>query len=652
MDQSKPSQSSQSAGPSSPSLLHPNPRRLFVRNLGYKRRKEVLIRYYTKFFNQFGAVEFFDVAWDHIRNAAKGYGFVTFKKLEDAERVLALTPKELYVTGVNKTVVVYPATQKTMELIKNELKELAIEREAVRQQKDELLSSPLKETCDEPEDEEAKKEEDEPKEPVENPSESPANNPEEKLSKLTINDLDDVTLLVIFDHFPVKERFLFSMVNSRFARLMETTWAGTTRLSFRESFCLWQGQTLDSNILFKVLKKCPGLKTLDFYQTATTFDDKTCDIIGRCCPLLEKLVIRDTALNKYSVTTIGKFCPNLKFIDFGKCENVTEKGLWGLFHLRPDLEKIILSNCELVTGRCFYLLNNLSYLDVTNCSPVLNASYSRLAQHCAKTLKVLLAPPMTNDGLSDICRIFCNLERLEVDQTALDPFLIGCNHLAQLTKLEKLIFRPELSDLNDENFQFIFSNLPLLRELTLFGNDNVTDASVTSLPEQCPNLKLINLEGFKFGDATIKSFVAFKNLESLTVSGSLITDEGVAHLLSQSPNLELLGVNSCLGISLKTLSNAYELITQGLVNKKLIICYNNCRIRISEFKDKDDVRRYESKDIWGSDEEYADYPDYEPEFDELEDYDHDFPYADYHNYSDEDDFIADGDLDFEEEELT
>ncbi|XP_053206771.1 uncharacterized protein LOC128390979 [Panonychus citri] len=185
MDQSKPSQSSQSAGPSSPSLLHPNPRGLFVRNLGYKRRKEVLIRYYTKFFNQFGAVEFFYVAWDHIRNAIKGYGFVTFQNLEDAERVLALTPKELYDTGVNKTVV-YSATQKTMELIKNELKELAIEREVVRQQKDELLSSPLKETFDEPEDEEAKKEEDEPKEPIENPSESPANNPEERLSKLTI----------------------------------------------------------------------------------------------------------------------------------------------------------------------------------------------------------------------------------------------------------------------------------------------------------------------------------------------------------------------------------------------------------------------------------------------------------------------------------
>ena len=183
----------------------------------------------------------------------------------------------------------------------------------------------------------------------------------------------------------------------------------------------------------------------------------------------------------------------------------------------------------------------------------------------------------------------------------------------------------------------------------MFGTDKITDLSVIALPDQCPNLKLINLEGFKFGDLSIKSFSRFNNLESLTVSGSLITDEGAYFLLTQSSKLELLGVNSCLGISLKTLSNAYELVNQEIANRNLIICYNNCRIRVTEFKDKDDVRRYESNDIWGSDEEYLDYPDYYPE---VDDYHHEDEYDNEDYYFQEDDYIADGDLDYEEEELT
>ncbi|XP_074604055.1 uncharacterized protein LOC141857456 [Brevipalpus obovatus] len=70
---------------------------------------------------------------------------------------------------------------------------------------------------------------------------------------------------------------------------------------------------LFNGYLYYILKKCPNLKIFEM-EWQYQLDELSIEIIGKCCPLLEKLVFGN--LNEISPEYLAKCCPRLKVFNF------------------------------------------------------------------------------------------------------------------------------------------------------------------------------------------------------------------------------------------------------------------------------------------------------------------------------------------------
>ncbi|XP_015789855.1 uncharacterized F-box/LRR-repeat protein C02F5.7 isoform X2 [Tetranychus urticae] len=464
----------------------------------------------------------------------------------------------------------------------------------------------------------------------------------------TIYDVDVDPMIIIFGKLDVRNRTRCERVCRLWNEIVMQCWQSTQLLAFENSFNIWRdesGQILDTLTLTKILSKCPNVKTINLEQTATNFDETIFNVIGQHCPHLQKLIMKHKNLSRYNIANLGRACPSIKSIDFSNCNNISERSLQELLELRPDLESISLSQVDNITGRCFDLCTNLSYLDLLGCSSIVTDAFSRLGQNCSQTLKTLLAPSLTQAGYEIICNTFRSLEVLQV-QSSHGGTLSGARLLGNLTKLRVLRILPYLKDLDNDTFVANIKKWPDLTELCIFGAQQLKSLSVSYLPKYCPLLTDLTLERSKIDDESARALATLKKLKELKINGSSITDVGAMHLLAHCPTLELLSLNQCYGISLETVLYGWDLVHQGLASKELVIIYNLTRIRPSAYATREDCSRYEEGDMWASDDEVcyirSANEGTEESREEHEEYeDHQF----VGNY----DYIVDGDLESEEE---
>ncbi|XP_015782330.1 dynein regulatory complex subunit 6 isoform X2 [Tetranychus urticae] len=453
----------------------------------------------------------------------------------------------------------------------------------------------------------------------------------------TINDLNDDSLLIIFSLLSVRDKTRCERVCQRWNDLIKHSWASNKLLAFVNSFNVWRQaghEDLDTLTLTKIISKCPNLTTLNFEQTATNFDETVLDVIGQFCPKLEKLIMKHKNLSGYNIANLGRACPMLKSIDFSRCNDVSETSLCELLLLRPDMESISLSRVDNITGKCFYRLNSLSYLDLSGCSSIVTDAFSLLGQNCSQTLKTLLAPSLSNAGLKIICTTFLNLEVFEVE-SSIEVELRGARLLGNLKKLRVLRFYPELEDLDNGAMLSIMEKCLELTELSLCGTEKLTDLSIANLPEYLPNLTKLTLEGSQISDKSARALADLKKLTELKINGSLITDEGAMHLITHCRSLEHLSVNQCPGVTLETVLYAWDLVHQGLASKELVIVYKGTRIVPSFFPTREKCGKYDESD---EEEEYCHTADNEENLDDLQDYEEDIYDHDYEPYGDDEEY--------------
>ncbi|CAK9310366.1 unnamed protein product [Citrullus colocynthis] len=231
-----------------------------------------------------------------------------------------------------------------------------------------------------------------------------------------------------------------------------------------------------------------------------------------------------------SLIALSTECMMLREIAIFDCNFITQSGIAKALCQNPNLSSISANWIGIPSLRSdlivlFASVKNLTSLDLYE-SIISDELLNSVANSCLP-LKKLVLSRCHNFSLSGI------------------SLLLYKNLLIEWLDLEAANF------LTDESVKELSEFLPLVKFINLSNCSNLTCSSLFTLARNCPtltdiNMKIVNLK--KEEDCTT-DFVNTQ-LMSLDLSGNKnLCNEGVGKIASIFPNLELLKLNHCVGIT-------------------------------------------------------------------------------------------------------
>lgn len=513
-------------------------KKLFVGNISYRVTKRQL----REFLSKFGKIVDCTIVQDHIKRWPKGYGFVTFSKVEEAEKARNTPPEQLELDG--RQLRLLPANKTRVSKIRQDA-EAAAQRKALASELD-----------GDEEDEEEEMEADV----------TPATPPPSPRRSLDhVDDLPDDALLMVLAWLDIKSRIRIERVCQRWRRLALRLWRTQDKLSFSGMFSISQGKPLTVSILRSLLVRCgESLRSLDLPSASHALDFKAAEAISMLCPNLEYLDASGVKLTNVSVHQLSQKCPKLKTVLLRRCSDVGEKGLWWLLHLCKYLEHLDLSEMHKLSGQCFHMAGvRLRRLVLTNCSGLGASGFAKIATKCCFLSELTLTgcAQLTDTDLTLLCQ---NLRALRVlDLSGSFPNLIGGGIVG-------------------------IGNLPLLEELNLYHNKAASDAVIAAISRGCTKLRCLDLSRCNVTDAMLGDLgrcyglrelklnylgcITDSGLGSLSCQGLLqhvevcgcpnVSDQGVLILLELCRDLRLLDVSGCERVTNAVVASAVDIVSE------------------------------------------------------------------------------------------
>ncbi|XP_077509011.1 putative RNA-binding protein EEED8.10 isoform X2 [Amblyomma americanum] len=516
-------------------------KKLFVGNISYRVTKRQL----RDFLSKFGKVVDCTIVQDHIKRWPKGYGFVTFSKVEEAEKARNSPPDQLELDG--RQLRLLPANKTRVSKLRKDA-QVAAERRALARELD-------------------GDEEDENVSDMEADVTPATPPPSPRRSLECVDDLPDDALLMVLAWLDIKSRIRIERVCQRWRRLALRLWRSQEKLSFTGVFSISDGQPLTVSILRALLVRCgESLRSLDLRSASHVLDYKAAEAISMLCPNLEYLDASGVQLTNVSVQQLAQKCPKLKAVLLKRCDNVGEKGLWWLLHLCKYLEHLDLSEMPKLSGQCFHMAGvRLRRLVLRGCAGLTATGFSKIATKCC--------------FLSELTLSGC-LQMTDHD------LLVMCQNLRALR-----VFNMSGSFLNLTSGSIgAVGNLPLLEELNLSHNSAVTDAVIAAISASCTKLRFLDITCCDHGitDVALSHLsrcaglrqlkmnylgqITDSGLGSLSCQGLLqsieargcphVTDGGVLILVELCRDLRLLDVSGCERVTTAAVMSCVDIVCE------------------------------------------------------------------------------------------
>ncbi|XP_074598166.1 uncharacterized protein LOC141852899 [Brevipalpus obovatus] len=194
-----------------------------------------------------------------------------------------------------------------------------------------------------------------------------------------------------------------------------------------------------------------------------------------------------------------------------------------------------------------------------------------------------------------ICESFPNLNVLVIDGFKIERRspTFDCITSFQLEKLEYLEINCSFYEvIYDREFFGIMKSARKLKKLILSYCDWLTDEMLSTTLILCEELKLLDVSSRQITDKSLISIAQLDSLVELSLTRTKVTDEGIMKLLTECISLAYLDVDNCFSASIATLYNAYDLISQGSLNKQLVICFGGHTVAMNTVKDRRDISHY------------------------------------------------------------
>ncbi|XP_074601351.1 uncharacterized protein LOC141855285 [Brevipalpus obovatus] len=124
----------------------------------------------------------------------------------------------------------------------------------------------------------------------------------------------------------------------------------------------------------------------------------------------------------------------------------------------------------------------------------------------------------------------------------------------------------------------------------------------------CKEIECLDVSSHQITDQSLIPISQLDSLEEISLNNTKVTDEGIIKLLSECPKLTFLNVDYCSSVSFETLYKAYDLISQGSLNKQLVIRFGGETIPMNPLKDREDISGYDQIE-YDSENSSSDYAD-------------------------------------------
>lgn len=518
-------------------------KKLFVGNISYRVTQKQL----REFLSRFGKVIDCVIVQDHVKHWPKGYGFVTFSKVEEAQKARNTRPEELVLDG--RELRLLPANQKRTTKLRMDakaaLRKKNLAKEIDGDEEDDVDATPV------------------------TPPPSPRRCVEQ------INDLPDDVLLLILGHLDLKTRARIERVCKRWKVLTGRLWQSQDKLIFKGMFSVFEGKPLTGDILQSLLRRCGGSpKILDISTASHCLDYTVSEVVSGFCPNLEYLNLSSLQLTNVGVQQIAQSCQKLKTVILRKCSDLGEKGLWWLLHLCKHLEHVDFTDIPKLTGQCFHMSGpRLRKVVLSGCSGVTSNGFGKIAAKCIYLSELDLSGclQMTDHDLTHICQNLRALRILAVKGSFLNLTSEGLCSIAELSLLEELNLAHNRT-VNDNALFAISRGCNRLRQLDISGcHKGVTDASLSHL-SRCPRLKELKISYLdKVTDTGLCSLACQGQLECLQARGcSNIGNTGVQTLVEFSSHIRCLDISGCERVGTAAVE-AWADIVSSRVHKLVVV---------------------------------------------------------------------------------
>ncbi|KZC11051.1 PREDICTED: uncharacterized protein LOC107189129 [Dufourea novaeangliae] len=406
------------------------------------------------------------------------------------------------------------------------------------------------------------------------------------ITDTSIQILNDDCLIHIFLQLPIIDRVRIERVCKRWRALSQESWKSVKKLDLlcMDSSVL-SSLAINTPILRKILLRCGRfLNEINLSQVESRLSPSTLTIVGKLCPNLQRIDVTALTVSLAGINSLMKNCRNITKLSLGPTTYICDRDLQKLFKLNPKLRYFkvvtgkICGKCllhlpletmeEIVLERCSYLqiqclsqaiekLQNLKSLTIKNCLDVSTIVMQTIGMHCTN-LKMLelseLYMPIRSNEILHIAQL-TNLEVLKVSRNAMitDEFL---SNLA--SKCQQLIYL-DISECDSVTSVGIAAVATLQKLETLIMND-MFDVTETDMQGMC-SLKKLECRGCFFGDTTM------------------------IKLLASAPQLELLDLSYCHGITNFTLKKAAKVTVSRTNSTVLKIFVGNTAVNLKKFEE-------------------------------------------------------------------
>jgi Leucine-rich repeat (LRR) protein len=268
-------------------------------------------------------------------------------------------------------------------------------------------------------------------------------------------------------------------------------------------------------------------------------DDKTLRTID-AIPNLESLQFIRADVSPAAIACIGK-AKHLRRLDFLLCPNLDDKGIQHLSGL-PNLTELSLNSTKVTDDALIHIgsFHKLKWLDL-NDTPITGSGLQHLSK--LKNLKSLdISGTQFEDDGAKSTRDLNSVDYLKASKTKItDAALV---HIGQMNSLRWLnisgtdvsdfdsLARNQTSKDRSGNTIELFKNLETLR----LTDSTITDNGLRELVKQFPNLTWLDISGTKISDTGIAHIKSLKKLQHLQI-GPNVTLKAVQELLRYNANL-------------------------------------------------------------------------------------------------------------------
>ncbi|GAQ89954.1 hypothetical protein KFL_005810070 [Klebsormidium nitens] len=257
--------------------------------------------------------------------------------------------------------------------------------------------------------------------------------------------------------------------------------------------------------------------------------------------------IAEPPFSNASLRLVGRGCPGLRSLDLVHCSAITDAGLEVVLRRCGNLTALRLEHCENVSGTAFFWLApcKIEWLALRWCG-LLNSGLGAAAAACPelKELDVRVKEggfPVAK-GLERVAEQCPKLERVTfhtcgVTDTTLRSFATGCPLLEQVTIACE-------HDISDAGVAALQQHLPLLSSITLFNN-----RQIKKIPRsrQSPQIKNLGIGAWlETPDTVLRQVTEEGGLEDLRIASCpALTDTTVEKIFTCCRHLKHLVLAHC-----------------------------------------------------------------------------------------------------------